>query len=70
LERRWVEEHGCRFQVLEAVVAGGVQQPTQILEIGTYCGDMAEAPGKAGALEGGPKAGIGSPKKIEDNYST
>jgi hypothetical protein len=56
---------------LEAVVAGvGVQQPTQILEIGTYCGDMAEAPGKAGALEGGPKAGIGSPKKIEDNYST
>ena len=69
LETRWVEEHSCRFQVLEAVVAGGVQRPTQILEIGTYCGDMAEM-GKAGALQGFPKAGIGSPKKIEENYST
>lgn len=30
-----------KAKVLEAVVAGGVQRPTQILEIGTYCGYSA-----------------------------
>jgi len=40
--KRWLKVAGTqKAKVLEAVVAGGVQQPTQILEIGTYCGYSA-----------------------------